>query len=218
MKYIKKGEEPESFKAWKALAKTTPNWGYSYLQNPEKRELHDALLREQGYICCYCGMRITRESSHIEHLKPQSTPDPDLSVEYTNLLASCQREREPRKPIHCGVAKDNWYDENLIVSPLKQNCIDFFIYTDDGQILDTDIPEKKAAATATIDRLCLNIPKLIAMREEVIKNLLADIDIDELTDEERQKLVQGFEQPDAKGQYQEFCGAIAYILKQYFIA
>lgn len=218
MKYIKKGEEPESFKAWKALAKTTPNWGYSYLQNPEKRELHDALLREQGYICCYCGMRITRESSHIEHLIPQSTPDPDLSVEYTNLLASCQREREPRKPIHCGVAKEDWYDENLMVSPLKQNCIDFFIYTDDGQILDTDIPEKKAAATATIDRLCLNIPKLTAMREEVIKNLLADIDIDELTDEERQKLIQGFEQPDAKGQYQEFWGAIAYILKQYFIA
>ncbi len=209
MKYIKKGEEPESFKAWKALAKTTPNWGYSYLQNPEKRELHDALLREQGYICCYCGMRITRESSHIEHLKPQSTPDPDLSVEYTNLLASCQREREPRKPIHCGVAKDNWYDENLMVSPLKPNCTDFFIYTDDGQILETDTPEKKAAATATINRLCLNIPKLIAMRKEVINNLLADIDINELTAEEKQKLIQGFEQPDANGQYQEFCGAIA---------
>jgi len=218
VKYIKKGEEPESFKAWKALAKTTLNWGYSYLQNPEKRELHDALLREQGYICCYCGMRITRESSHIEHLIPQSTPDPDLSVEYTNLLASCQREREPRKPIHCGVAKDNWYDENLMVSPLKPNCSDFFIYTDDGQILDTDIPEKKAAATETIKRLRLDISKLNNMREEVIKNLLADIDIDELTDEERQKLVQGFEQPDANGQYEEFCGAIAYILKQYFIA
>ena len=217
MKYIKKGEEPESFKAWKAIAKTTPNWGYSYLQNPEKRELHEALLREQGYICCYCGMRVTRESSHIEHLKPQSTPDPDLSVEYTNLLASCQREREPRKPIHCGVAKDNWYDENLMVSPLKPNCIGFFIYTDDGQILDTDIPDKKAAAATTIKRLCLNIPKLTAMREEVIKNLLADIDVFTLTDEEKQKLLQGFEQPDANGRYEEFCAAIAYILQQYFI-
>lgn len=215
MRYIHKGEEPESFKAWKALAKTTPNWGYSYLQNPEKRELHEALLREQGHICCYCGMRITLSSSHIEHLKPQSTPDPDLSVEYTNLLASCQREREPRKPIHCGVAKDNWYEEDLMVSPLKPNCTDFFIYTDDGQILETNTPEKKAAATTTIDKLRLNIPKLIAMRKEVIKNLLADID--ELTDEERLKLAQGFEQPDANGRYEEFCTAIAYILTQYFI-
>lgn len=217
MKYIKKGEEPESFKTWKALARTTPNWGYSYLQNPEKRELHEALIREQGYICCYCGMRITRENSHIEHLKPQSLPDPDLSVEYTNLLASCQREREPKKPVHCGVAKDNWYDESLMVSPLKPNCTDFFIYTDDGQILETDTPETKAVAATTIERLCLNIPKLIAIRQEVIKKLLADIDIDELTDEDKQKLVQGFEQPDANGQYEEFCGAIAYILNQYFI-
>ena len=214
MRYIHKGEEPESFKSWKALAKTTPNWGYSYLQNPEKRELHEALLREQGHICCYCGMRITLTSSHIEHLKPQSTPDPDLSVEYTNLLASCQREREPRKPIHCGVAKDNWYEEDLMVSPVKPNCTDFFIYTDDGQILETNTPEKKAAATTTIAKLRLNIPKLIAMRKEVIKNLLADID--ELTDEERLKLVQGFEEPDANGQYEEFCAAIAYILTQYF--
>ncbi|HAA27510.1 MAG TPA: TIGR02646 family protein [Cyanobacteria bacterium UBA8553] len=216
MKYIKKGEEPESFKTWKVLARTTPNWSYSYLQNPEKRELHNALLREQGYICCYCGMRIARENSHIEHLKPQSATDPDLSVEYTNLLASCQREREPKKPVHCGVAKDDWYDENLMVSPLQQNCTDFFIYTDDGQILETDTSEKKAAAATTIDRLCLNIPKLIAMRKEVINNLLADIDIDELTDEDRQKLIQGFEQPDADGRYEEFYGAIAYILNQYF--
>ena len=218
MKYIKKGEEPESFKTWKALARTTPNWGYSYLQNPEKRELHEALIREQGYICCYCGMRIIRESSHIEHLKPQSLPDPDLSVDYTNLLASCQREREPKKPIHCGVAKDDWYDENLMVSPLNPNCKDFFIYTDDGQILATDASEKNAAATKTIKQLRLDIPKLKAMREEVIKNLLVGLDVFTLTEEEKQKLLQGFEQPDANGQYEEFCGAIAYILNQYFIA
>ena len=217
MKYIKKGEEPESFKAWKALARTTPNYGYSYLQNPEKRQLHDSLLQEQGYICCYCGMRITRENSHIEHLKPQSTPDPDLSVDYKNLIASCQREREPKKPIHCGVAKDNWYDKNLMVSPLNPNCADFFIYTDDGQILPTDDLEKKDAATTTIARLRLDIGKLKDMRENVIKNLWADLDIEELTNEDKQKLIQGFQQLDGNGQYQEFCFAIAYILNQYFI-
>ncbi len=218
MKYIKKGEEPESFKTWKAVARSTPNWGYSYLQNPQKKELHEALLQEQGYICCYCGMRITRESSHIEHLKPQSATDPDLTLEYANLLASCQREREPNKPTHCGVAKDVWYDEALIVSPLQLYCADFFIYSDDGQILATDVLEKNAAATETIKRLCLDISKLNAMREEVIKNLLADIDVFTLTDEEKQKLLHGFEQPNANGKYEEFCGAIAYILNQYFIA
>jgi hypothetical protein len=46
---------------------------------------------------------------------------------------------------------------------------------------------------------------------------LADLDIEELKDEERQKLVQGFEQLDQNGQYEEFCGALTYILKQYFV-
>ncbi len=211
MKHIKKGEEPESFNTWKALAKTTPNWSYSYLQNPEKRELHDALLKEQGYICCYCGMRISKENSHIEHLNPQSNTEPELSVEYTNLLASCQRQREPKKPIHCGIAKDDWYDENLMVSPLEVNCGDFFIYSDDGQIMETDEADKKAAAATTINKLRLNIDKLNKMREKAIKNL----HIDELTKEEKQKLLEGFAQPDANGQYQEFYGAIAYNLKQY---
>lgn len=111
---------------------------------------------------------------------------------------------------------DDWHDEDLLVSPLQPNCADFFIYTDDGQILATDALEKNAAATKTIKQLRLDIPKLKAMREEVIKSLLAGIDVFTLTEEEKQKLLQGFEQPDADGRYEEFCGAIAYILNQYF--
>jgi uncharacterized protein (TIGR02646 family) len=222
VKYIKKGKEPSSFTAWKKeqqLKNHTPNW--KGFQQSVKNDVFDALLREQGYICCYCGSRITRNKCHIEHLKPKGIDTyKHLMFEYTNLLASCQGESEapPPVPVHCGHKKGAWYDEHLMISPLEANCADFFIYTEDGQILETDALDKKAAAATTIKMLCLNIPKLTAMREEVIKNLLADIDIDELTDEEKQKLVQGFEQPDANGQYQEFCGAIAYILNQYFIA
>ncbi len=156
MKYIKKGKEPSSFTAWKKeqqLKNHTPNW--KRFKQSVKNDVFDALLREQGYICCYCGSRISRNKCHIEHLKPKGIDTyKHLMFEYTNLLASCQCESEseapPPVPVHCGHKKGHW--------------------------------------------------------------------IDELTDEERQKLVQGFEQPDAKGQYQEFWGAIAYILKQYFIA
>ena len=221
MKYIKKGKEPSSFTSWKKqqqLTNQTPIW--KHFNQSVKNDVFEALLREQGYICCYCGSRITRNKCHIEHLKPKGIDTyKHLMFEYTNLLASCQGESEapPPVPVHCGHKKGAWYDEHLMISPLEANCADFFIYTEDGQILETDALDKKAAAATTIKMLCLNIPKLTAMREEVIKNLLADIDIDKLTDEERQKLVQGFEQPDAKGQYQEFWGAIAYILNQYFI-
>ena len=86
MRYIQKGEEPECLAKWKAKWKALENEegkslyiNYDNFLNPEKAELHDCLLREQGYICCYCGIGIDRNYSHIEHLKPQSKY-PNLDV------------------------------------------------------------------------------------------------------------------------------------------
>ncbi|WP_225896261.1 retron system putative HNH endonuclease [Amazonocrinis nigriterrae] len=88
MKYINKNEEPSKFTCWKALENDDWKPSWNVFQAPEKPIVHDALLKEQGYICSYCGMRITRETSHIEHLKPRSSY-PHLALEYTNLIASC---------------------------------------------------------------------------------------------------------------------------------
>lgn len=213
MRYIKKNEEPNNFKAWKELENDDwkPSWkGFS---KPEKIDVHNALLEEQGFICCYCGMRINREASHIEHLKPRSTY-PELALDYKNLLASCQGESEesPPEPVHCGHKKGKWYDEHM-VSPLKTNCTDFFKYNGNGEILSKEDLGKPNYAEITIDKLGLNIPKLIAMRREAIDGILQDIE--ELTDEEIQQLVEGYDQPDTNGQYTPFCTAIVYILKQY---
>lgn len=90
MKHIKKSEEPQEFKDWKQQQKSTGiNYNYESFQNPEKRLVHSALLSEQGYICCYCCQKIEKETSHIEHFSPQSKTDAELSVTYSNLLASC---------------------------------------------------------------------------------------------------------------------------------
>lgn len=215
MKYIKKYQEPEQFTAWKALKNEDwqPSWGN--LQQPEKPIVHDSLLKKQGYICCYCGMRITRETSHIEHLKPR-TKYPYLALDYTNLIASCQGESEepPPVPIHCGHKKRCWYDEDLMVSPLEINCADFFKYTGAGEIQPTDDESKKAAAEMTIDKLGLNIDKLKNMRRIVIDAVLQDIY--QFSAEEIQQLAQSYEQLDNNGQYTPFCPAIAYILQNYF--
>lgn len=125
MRYIQKGEEPEKLANWKSLANEDWQPTYEELRGDIKIDLHDTLLKEQGYLCCYCEMRVTRSNSHIEHFKPR-TFYPELSLEYSNLLASCQREREPKEPQHCGVKKEDWYDEQLMVSPVIANCGDFF--------------------------------------------------------------------------------------------
>lgn len=212
MKYIQKSDEPESFTAWKNLANDDwePNW--ENFSKPQKNDVHNSLLQEQGFICCYCGSRIAINSSHIEHFRPRKHY-PQLALEYTNLIASCQKETQPKEPLHCGKKKDEWFDENLMVSPLDINCAEYFRYTEDGQILPVESQDKKLAAQTTIDKLDLNIDKLKSLRSKVIEAALEDFE--ELTDEERQLLLQGFEHRDSNGQFEECCAVIIYILKQY---
>ncbi len=227
MRYIRKGYEPESFTDWKERQKNRGNpltWKTFRRRVTVKNDVYDALLREQGYICCYCGMRITRDTSHFEHLKPKSNITyAHLVLDYANLLVSCkgksedsgESEEEHCVPVHCGHKKEDWYDEHLMISPLDANCADFFRYSGSGEILPTDDPDKQAAAITTIEKLGLDIDKLRAMRREAIDAAL--LAIDGLTDEEIQQLAQGYAQPDANGRYTPFCAAIAYILQLYFI-
>lgn len=209
MKYIKKSEEPECLANWKSLA--NENWTPTYnddFRGKIKTDVHDSLLHEQGYICCYCGMRVTRDTSHFEHLKPRSAY-PELALDYRNLLISCQTKRTQSE--HCAYKKDDWYDEHLMISPLQSNCAEFFRYSEAGEILPADEPDKQAAAT-TISKLELNISKLTANRRKAIEDILEVID--HLSDEDIKKLIQGFNQPNDKGEYEEFCVAIIYILNQ----
>ncbi|MBD0346070.1 MAG: TIGR02646 family protein, partial [Coleofasciculus sp. Co-bin14] len=203
MRYINKGKEPESLTKWKALANEDWTPTYDGLCGQEKTDLYNALLREQGFICCYCGMRISRENSdidedtsetgkdtcHIEHLKPQSVY-PELALEYKNLLASCQAERDtvPRPPVRCGYKKGDWYDNHQMVSPLDENCANFFRYSASGEILPTDELDKQEAAKTSIEKLGLDIEKLRLMRSAPIDGAL--LAIEGLTDEEIQIFAQ----------------------------
>ncbi|MBW4680939.1 MAG: TIGR02646 family protein [Microcoleus vaginatus WJT46-NPBG5] len=220
MRYIQKGEEPECLAKWKAEWKALENEeGFLYkkyknFQNPEKAELHDCLLREQGYICCYCGIGIDRNNSHIEHLKPQSNY-PNLDLEYTNLLASCQRESEKFDPTHCGPKKKN---EELMVSPLQVNCGDFFSYVvGSGEILPATDPDKQAAAKETIDKLGLDIDKLRAARVKALEAFLNTMQDEELSDEEKRKFAKNYHKINKPGgKYGPFSAFIADICKKFY--
>lgn len=213
MRYIQKGKEPSELAHWKALANEDWQPTYEELRGDIKNNLHDTLLEEQGYLCCYCEMEVTRSNSHIEHFKPR-TSYPELSLDYNNLLASCQREREPKDPQHCGVKKEDWYDEKLMVSPVIADCGDFFHYTGFGEILPADDPTKQDAATVTIQKLELNLDKLTKMRREAIDGILQSFN--GLSQSEIELLIQKFPQPDAEGKYRPFYSAIAYIIAQYY--
>ncbi len=206
MKHIKKSEEPQEFKDWKQQQKSIGiNCDYQSFPNPEKRLVHSALLSEQGYICCYCCQKIERETSHIEHFLPQSKTDAELSVTYSNLLASCGSSQH--WPKHCGNQRKN---NPIPVSPLETNCEDYFRYTGEGEIIPTNNSEQQEEAEKTIKILNLNAYDLKQMRSEALGIL------EEITDEEAQKLANFYSQLDEQEHYQPFCVAILYSLKAYF--
>lgn len=212
MKYIQKGKEPQKFSDWKARQKPVGNYHYKHFLNPERKAVHISLLSEQGYICCYCCNKVDQSNSHIEHLDPQSKTDAELSVEYTNMLASCGRDTnkpEYRWPEYCGKKKG---DLAIGVSPLQANCEEFFSYSSSGEILPTtnNLAHPKDAQT-TINVLGLNHYDLTQGRIQALEALQGI-----MTQEEAELLAQVCQQMNVQGRYQPFCNAVLYFLKNYF--
>jgi uncharacterized protein (TIGR02646 family) len=166
MKLVLKGTEPASFTDWKSS--TNDEWSptYSTLQNPQKRDLHDSLLREQGFFCCYCGRDIDTSNSHIEHFRPQEQYE-GLALEYHNLHASCLRETKPGNPLHCGHRKGNWFDETQHISPMDEQCEQRFRYLQTGEIQPTALDD--LSATKMIEVLALDIAYLNNRRQSIIR-------------------------------------------------
>ncbi|MGI0491887.1 retron system putative HNH endonuclease [Alkalinema pantanalense CENA528] len=221
MRFIQKQPEPAAFTLWKqqANADWQPTW--DNFQKPEKAIVHQALIAEQGHICCYCGQRITPANSHIEHFQPRQRYL-ELHLDYTNLLASCPgypeaeipQPKQRHRPLQefCGQQKGAWYDPQRTVSPLKADCSTYFRYTASGEILPTQDASKKDAAQTTIEKLGLNHTKLNNLREAAIEGAL--VDLEALTTEDIQKLIEGYDRPDQSGQYIPFCTAVIYTLQQ----
>ncbi len=199
MKYIKKGEEPVEFTKWKALP--DDNWQPSFnnLQNPQKKIVHNALMQEQGYICCYCERELIEIDSHIEHLLPKDKNKyPEKGLYFSNMLCSCQNKIKKGEPRHCGNLKDN---NEIPISPLDKNCENYFQYTHDGYIKSVN-----ENAKITIETLGLNKDKLNALREKAIEPFLDEL----LTEAELMKFVSAYLKK-VDGKYSPFYTTIKFL-------
>jgi uncharacterized protein (TIGR02646 family) len=204
MKFIVKNAEPSAFAEWKALENSEWQPAYPDLPGDIKQSLKASLMAEQGSICCYCEIRLFERDSHIEHFAPKST-FPQESLDYQNLLCSCQKKLDKGEPRHCGSLKGDWYDSRLLVSPLDQGCEKRFSYTGDGRKLPSDFRDQ--AAAETISRLGLNIPKLRDLRAKTIEPFLDD----SLTDEDFRHFVFGYLEKDTEGKFGEFWTTIRHL-------
>ena len=211
MKYVVKDTPPTDFEAWKAKGNKDWKPTYGNLQNPEKRNLHLALLAEQGSVCCYCGRSITVDDSHIEHFKPQERYE-TLELEYSNLHASCLRGQQRSMPRHCGHAKDNGFDEDRYITPADPTCEQRFMYTLRGSIVPTHPRDERAEYM--VDLLALDSPALQHLRNEVLSRTLDPEFLASATDEDLMRIRDGFGARDTAGKLPNFGHVVARYAEQ----
>ena len=212
MKYIVKESEPLEFTNWKKQDKMfqrgNPKW--NRVPSSVKDNIRASLKKEQGYICCYCERELRNNDYHIEHFKPKDKFSA-LQLDYSNLICSCQLELKQGEPRHCGNSKGSWFDNNLLISPLNPNCEQQFVFTYNGHILPSN--DTNIAAKITIEKLQLDIDKLVDLRKKAIEPFI-ELFIDENLDaNELEKFVNAYliEKENNNGRYNEFYTTIKYL-------
>jgi uncharacterized protein (TIGR02646 family) len=203
MKFIRKWGAPKDFLDWRAGGNNNWQPKYKDLSGKIKKILKQNLMEEQRFLCCYCENELSLNDCHIEHFEPQSRPNVD-PLDYLNLLCSCQNNPERGKPLHCGHLKSDWFDPNLLISPLDPTCENRFKFTFDGRI--HPVNDNDQAAKMTISRLGLNIPKLRDLRRNAIEPFLSE----EISSDELQRFVIGYLQP-SQGRLGKFWTTIRFL-------
>ncbi len=196
MKFIQKGPEPQQLVNWKSLANDDWQPEYGSMGGQLKTIVKKSLMQEQGYICCYCERRLDLDDSHIEHFNPQSDGEVD-PLDYSNMLCSCQNRLKKGEPRHCGNLKDDWFDFDLLISPLDPECETKFSFIADGRIKPL---EPDAAADKTIEKLGLDKPKLNDLRKKAIEPFVDDV----LNEDELKVFVTEYLKPGPDGTFDEF--------------
>lgn len=141
MRHITKGAEPPRLVAEKKKRGGT----YDGLSAACKSEIRQALLRDQGWLCCYCMQRIGDDwkAMKIEHFRSQAA-HPELQVAWSNLLAACLGgEGLSRADQHCDTRKG---ERAITLDPTSSTVTSQIRYLRDGLIAGST-----AAATQEVN-------------------------------------------------------------------
>lgn len=152
---IVKQKEPRLLKRHRT---SNPNANYDNGPADMKREIQEALVREQFGLCCYCMQKIGLDSVRIEHKLSQSK-HPDLSLKYENMAGACNcSEGLPKEKQHCDIYKDG-EDFTYDLSSIQ----DIIQYGPQGIIKSRD-PELNRQINEVLN---LNTPELMNLRKGI---------------------------------------------------
>lgn len=179
---------------------------------PHLWDLKHQMYDEQGGICCYCGLRIFKDSEGrqqtVEHVISKSSHR-ELVGEYKNLLLACSITDDDANLMqvvksnpslrHCDVSKA---DMSLHYTPLMPECETMFQYDIVGGVKSNNYE-----AQADIDTLCLNCDLLKERRKAALSILFGE-NGDFISDEELQQISSNIMSRDEDNRLPEFCFVI----------
>lgn len=180
---------------------------------PHLWDLKHQMYDEQGGLCCYCGLRIFKDSEgrklSVEHLAPKGAHR-ELVGEYKNLLLSCSVTEDDvtlmgtdslNNPSlrHCDDSKAN---TSLHYTPLMPECETVFQYDPVG-----GIQAEKTEAQADIETLRLDCD-LLKTRRKAALSILFDENGAFLSDDELQSISEKIMTRDENNRLPEFCFVI----------
>lgn len=215
MIHINKQEEPSEILEWKRKFKNKNKRNANYdditkdckLINGKqtaKEVLKEKLIGEQLGICCYCCNQISHADSHIEHFRPKGREEyKTLTLSYENLHASCQGIYHSMDT--CGHNKHGDFDEQLMISPLEEDCESHFTYNEFGEISAKNNDKR---ADYTIQVLNLDDERLVKAREIAIQ---CSGVLDAVSEEDRELYQEIYRTVDQNGNLPQFCDAILYL-------
>lgn len=180
---------------------------------PHLWDLKHQMYDEQGGICCYCGLRIFKDSEgrkqSVEHVVSKGAHR-ELVGEYKNLLLSCSITEDDAIIMgvnslnhsslkHCD---DSKADASLHYTPLMPECETVFLYDSVGSV-QASTPN----AQTDIETLQLDCD-LLRRRRKAALSILFDENGNILSDEELKLISSNIMNRDEDNRLPEFCFVI----------
>lgn len=205
MKFINKRRELLSLTQYRATQ------GANYDDFRSKDELCQALMKEQGFICCYCMQRIRPGKAHIEHWKPRSLY-PELQLDYQNLLAVCDGNKGNSPHLqHCDTLKEN---KEIFINPTEPDCETLVKFSISGKVYsDNKKIDEELNIVLNLNYQTLRNNRKNAL-DDAIKNLKRVKPDGDWSKAFLKKQIHKWESFGADNKYEPYCRIVIYYLEK----
>lgn len=210
MLYIQKKEEPASLTKYRKQP-------FAYFDGyPDKDDIRNQLLTEQGHLCAYCMRRINKAHMKIEHWYPEQKLSDLECLDYENMLGVCEGHIMGSKGEDDTCDTHKGKDE-ITIDPRNKNMIDKIQYrTATGEIYSED-DQIQNDLNHTLN---LNSEKhrLKENRKDTLNAMIAQLSNKQERGTWNKKLLEKtislYEQPDAMDKKKEYAGIVLWYLKK----